>query len=251
MIAIQAITKHYGKQLVLNNISLDVPANEICCLLGRNGAGKSTMLNIITQEIKQDKGEVFIMGQPFTRQCVLVKSKIGVVSQSDYLIDQLTGMQYLQFNGLIHNMPKEEISKRAIALNQYFFENDTEINKPIHSFSSGMRMKLNIITALLHQPDILIMDEPFANLDMVSCEKLSLLLLEFMQQPGKVVLVSSHDLLYVEKIATRICVIDKQQIVFNGTREEFASKGTDSMDKQLLQLLQPQSIELTNIKALL
>jgi ABC-2 type transport system ATP-binding protein len=250
MIEVKDVHKRYGKKVVLEGVNIKISTPEICCLLGKNGAGKSTLMNIIAQVTEQDSGEVRIREQVFDRHSVLVKQKIGLVGQHDYLIDALTGEQYLGFHGLLYNMTAPEIRSRMEDLSGYFFEDPTVIYKPIRAYSSGMRMLLNIITALFHRPDILLLDEPFANLDPLACEKLVLLLKEFASMPGKLVLLSSHDLLYVEKIATHILVLDNKNIVFDGSKAEFTGSGSHQLDKKFLELIHHERISIEKLKLL-
>jgi ABC-2 type transport system ATP-binding protein len=250
MIEIKDIYKSFAKKTVLEGVSMKVHPNDICCVLGRNGAGKSTLINIIAQIIKQDSGEVRIKGQVFGRNKILVKEKIGMVGSFDSLIESLTGQQYLEFHGLLYNMPAPDIASRIKDLTSYFFEDATAILKPIRTYSSGMRMLLNITTAVFHKPDILLLDEPFANLDPVACEKLVLFLKEFSSMPDKGVLVSSHDLLYVDKLATRICVLDNRKIVFDGSKSEFTGNAANQIDKKFLELIQQETIDAEQLKQL-
>ncbi|WP_212006079.1 ABC transporter ATP-binding protein [Chitinophaga sp. HK235] len=247
MITLQGVSKSFQRKLVLDDIHLTVQPHDICCLLGKNGAGKSTLINIIARLISQDKGAVLIKGQVFDDNKILIKEKIGLVSQFDYLIEQLTGYQYLEFSGLLYKMKPADIKERINSLSLFFFENTTDIHQVIKGYSSGMRMKLNIMAALLHKPDILLLDEPFANLDPVTCHKLAGFLQEFAAAPGKLVIISSHDLLYVDKIATRICVLHDKKVVFDGDKESFTNGGAKELDKQLLELINPAGINTASL----
>lgn len=237
MIEVTGISKSFGRKKVLDNITFKVEPNNICCLLGKNGAGKSTLINIITQSIKQDEGRIIINDKEFSANTILVKEKIGLVSEANDLIQELTGFQFLAFRSLIFYMPEEIFEQRAKELVHYFFESSDDIYKQVSSYSAGMKMKLKIIASLLHAPQILIMDEPFANLDPLASEKLVILLSRFAQKDGNMVLLSSHDLMYAEKVATQICVLNDMQMVFNGSKTEFTENNGKKIDASLLAMI--------------
>lgn len=172
MIEVLEISKAFKKKKVLERITFKIDANNICCLLGKNGAGKSTLINIITQMIRPDYGKVIINNKLFDRNSVLTKEKIGLVSDSNDLVEELTGFQFLTFRSLIFHIPKSLFLERAHSLIMYFFEGSDDLYKQISSYSTGMKMKLKIISALVSAPSVLILDEPFANLDPIASQRL-------------------------------------------------------------------------------
>lgn len=111
MTEVTGISKTFGKKKILDNISFEVKANNICCLLGKNGAGKSTLINIITQGLRQDAGKIVINNTEFYTNTVLIKEKIGLVSEANDLIQELTGFQFLTFRSLVFYMPKKYLKK--------------------------------------------------------------------------------------------------------------------------------------------
>ena len=113
MMEVVGISKSFGRKKVLDNITFKVERNNVCCLLGKNGAGKSTLINIITQSIKQDEGRIIINDKEFSANTILVKEKIGLVSEANDLIQELTGFQFLAFRSLIFYMPEEIFEQRA------------------------------------------------------------------------------------------------------------------------------------------
>lgn len=252
MIEVRHVFKEYDKgKAVLEDISFRVDDNQICCLLGKNGAGKSTIINILTQVVRQDRGEVLLRGKAVDARTVLAREGVGIVSQFDYLIDQLTGYQYLKFQCLLHQLDRETTRRRIASLTDFFFETPGEIHQPISSFSTGMRMKTRIISALLHKPAILLLDEPFANLDPVNAEKLTAFLGEFARTESHLVLVSSHDLLYVDKIATQVCVLHERRVAFEGGKDEFTRNGTVPLEQVFFQYVDAKPSSLENIGWLL
>jgi len=252
MIEVKNISKEYTKgKPVIEDVSFSVAVNQVCCLLGKNGAGKSTIINVISQAIRQSKGEVVINGKTVNRRTVMAKEGVGIVSQFDYLIDQLTGYQYLKFQCLLLKLDPATTRQRIESLAEFFFDTPGEIFRPIASYSTGMRMKIRIISALLHKPGILVLDEPFANLDPVNAERLTAFLSEFAAIDSHLVLISSHDLLYVDKIATRICVLHEKRIVFEGTKSEFTKDGSMPLDQVFFQYVDAKPSSMQNINWLL
>jgi len=235
MIQIINLNKTYNKnQQVLENINIDILPNQICCLLGKNGAGKSTIINIIAQITKQDEGSILINGTSVNQNTVLVQKNIGIVPYTDFLINELTGYQYLQLQCIIYKINKAETAIRIQTLANFFLDAPSDLHKYIKSYSAGLRMKIKIMASLLHKPQVLIMDEPFANLDPYSAENICKFLKEFAQQNKNLVFVVSHDLLYVDMIATQICVLENKTIVFNGTKAEFTNNNLHSLSNKFL-----------------
>ncbi|WP_031528292.1 ABC transporter ATP-binding protein [Dyadobacter crusticola] len=239
MIEILDVSKAY-KHKVLDSININVSPNNICCLLGKNGAGKSTLLNIITQNVIQDSGVIKINSQTYSTNETEISKIIGAVTNYSDLITELTGYQYLVFRGLTFGLTKSVLAERIGSLSEYLFDNHEDIHKIIASYSTGMQMKLKIISSMLHNPQILILDEPFSNLDPVAADKLMTLLKNFARKQNNLILISSHDLAYVDKIASQICVLHESRIVFNGTREEFTSNDSKDISATLLGLINPE-----------
>jgi ABC-2 type transport system ATP-binding protein len=236
MLKIKNLGKSYNNNIVLENINITILPNQICCLLGKNGAGKSTIINIIAQITKQDEGTVFINGVEVNQSTVLVHENMGIVPHTDYLINELTGYQYLELQCIIHKMDKAETVTRIKSLAKYFLDAPSDLYKYINSYSAGLRMKIKIMASLLHKPQVLIMDEPFANLDPYSAESLTKFLTKFAQQNKNMVFIVSHDLLYVDMIATQICVLENKTIVFNDTKAEFTNNNLHSLSDKFLTL---------------
>lgn len=237
MLQITNLKKVYNKSItVLENINITVLPNQICCLLGKNGAGKSTIINIIAQITKPNEGTILIDGAKVSLSTVLVHKNMGIVPNTDYLINELTGYQYLELQCIIYKIDKQETVTRIESLANYFLDAPSDLYKYINSYSAGLRMKIKIMTSLLHRPQLLIMDEPFANLDPYSAVNLTKFLTKFAQQNKNLVFIVSHDLLYVDEIATQICVLENKTIVFNGTKAEFTNDNLHSLSDKFLTL---------------
>ena len=249
-IQLQQLSKVYGKQIVLNNLNLRVEQNNIYCLLGKNGAGKSTLLNIIADISKPTQGQVLIDGLNYQHNELDIKKQLGIQSEFDQIIGDLDAIDYLQWIGMLYGMDKAALPERIENLLGYFFENEEELLKKSKSYSSGMRKKLSICAAVLHRPNLLILDEPFANLDPVAGQKLCNFINAY-KSPERIIVVSSHDLLYVDKIATQIGVLYDSVLAFNGTLAEFKENGSSSIDNELLKYLQPEHQDASLLNAII
>ena len=249
MLKVAHVSKSYEKgRAVIDDINFDVTENNITCLLGRNGAGKSTLIDVICKITRPDFGSVYVNGININANGQdNISNTFGIVSQQDYLINEITGLEYLTFRGLVHKIPKSELEFRIKELTKYFFDETTDINKLISTYSLGNRMKTRIMSALLTDPQILVFDEPFANLDAFSAERLCALISKFVLTPSRCALISSHDLLYVDKIATNILVIDNKKIVFDGTKNDFTRDGLTRIDRSLLDALKTDRVSPNNI----
>lgn len=237
MIKIVGLSKEYNKRIVLNDININIFNNACLAIIGKNGAGKTTLLNIIVNNILPSKGYIEFDNFKYNK---LISKKIGMSLGTEYLIDEFTGTEYLNFIKLIY---KTDTSKENIeTLYNYFFDGDIDKNKLIGSYSQGMKTKISLCAALIHKPDILILDEPFANLDPYAAEKTITFLNEF--KKNKIIIFSSHDLSYVSKLATDICLLDSTQIVFNGSLQSFTDNGRKTIDKSLFDIIVPTSLNL-------
>lgn len=236
MIVISKVSKNYSVKKVLDNINITVPQNSIYCLLGKNGAGKTTLINIMSDFIKPDAGEIFFDNMNYNANELEIKRNLGVLSEANYLIEELTGYEYLSFVGRLYEIPNKELKKRIESLAVYFFGNIEDIKNVIAHFSTGMKKKLMFCSAILHKPKYLLLDEPFSGLDPVA----SNLLIEFLNRyknNNRVIFLSSHNLDYVEKVATHITVLDNSKIIFDGTLSSFLDNGTKNIDESLLSKL--------------
>lgn len=234
------VSKKFGRKFVLQNIDLTIQADQVYCVLGRNGAGKSTLINIACNLINADKGTVFINGQTYNSNAIGIKQSIGLQSQYETLIDDLNTFDYLQFIGRIYSMNKADITSQTKLLIDYFFENTTDLKKTIKTYSTGMKKKVSICAAFIHKPPFIFLDEPFANIDTIAANSLCKLIQAY-KNSNRCIVISSHDLLYVNKVATNIGVIDNGSIVYNDKINNFRTGA--GLDTDLLQYIQPKKDE--------
>jgi ABC-2 type transport system ATP-binding protein len=244
-IEINELTKSFGKKQVLQNLNITINQGQCYCLLGKNGVGKSTLLNCILDLVKPDSGTISLFGQDYLQHPLLVKQNLGALSEDNPLIEEFTGLEYLNFVAKLYKLSPEETVERITSLTNYFFTDRESLNKNIAGYSTGMKKKVGIAAAILHKPNILILDEPFTGLDPIAAQLLVNLIRSY-STPNRVVLISSHDLNYVEKVATHIGVLDDGKLMYNGSVQEFTMNGENLIDQALFQLLLPHHTSETN-----
>lgn len=219
IITIRDLKKSYsGKELVLCGIDLDIFPGQIIGYIGPNGAGKTTTVKILIGMLTDFKGEVLVFGHNVAGNPLEVKKRIGYVPETAAMYDTLTPMEYLHFIGQIYGMSREETASRAGKMLD-LFDLGAHSMERMNSFSKGMKQKVLIVAGLIHDPDILFLDEPLAGLD----ANTSMVIKEILAQlaaKGKTIFYCSHVMDVVERICDRIIIIDKGKIIANGTFDE-------------------------------
>lgn len=235
-IVLKNIRKRYKKGSdIIEELDLTIEGGSVYCLLGTNGAGKSTLLNILANLIEPTEGTVLLDHLTYAKDAIRIKKQMGIQCQFNQLIGELNARDFLKWTGLLYGMEKQQISIQSEHLLDFFFDAQDDLSRPAIHYSSGMQRKLIICSAILHKPRYLVLDEPFANLDPIASDKLCGFISAY-RSPDRVVVVSSHDLLYVDRIATHIGILDKGGLVFNDTIVEFKKNGV-TLDKELLRYL--------------
>ena len=216
-VRVEGLTVNYGTFTAVDNLSFSVRTGEIYGLLGPNGAGKTTTLKVLVGVLEPKAGKVEIFNTPISDE-VAAKSKLGYVPEEVILLDSLTPREFLEFVASIRHMESESVNLRlqrlttAFELTQYF---DT----PIAALSMGNKQKVAIIAALMHEPQLLILDEPLVGLDARS-SKILKELISFHAKKGGAVIFSTHIMEVAEKLCTRVGIINKGKIVGEGTVDE-------------------------------
>ncbi len=196
-IKVDNLTKSYGWLKVLNGISLEIEQGESFALLGPNGAGKTTLIKIITTLIKPDSGSVFIKGVNAIEEPSKVKNMFGLVSHHSYLYEELTARENLEFYAEIYGAGEDKIDALLREVNLIKRE-----DSPVETFSRGMKQRLSIARALLHNPEILILDEPTTGLDLNS-KKWFFRMVKQKNKEGKTVLLTTHSMEEAEYLCTK------------------------------------------------
>ncbi|MEI8278589.1 MAG: ABC transporter ATP-binding protein [Bacteroidota bacterium] len=228
IITLRHLSKNYGDKRVLNDINLDIFPGQIIGYIGPNGAGKSTTVKIITGIIQDFSGEVKVAGKDLRENLMEIKGMIGYIPELAELYDLLTPRDYLTFIGKLYHLPDDIIEERSRKMLDSFGLL-SNIDQRMDSFSKGMRQKVLLTSGLLHNPSIVILDEPLSGLD-ANAVILVKELLQVLKQEGKTIFYCSHMMDVVEKVSDRIILIDKGNIIANGTFEELRQNGTDSLE---------------------
>lgn len=213
-----------GKE-VLKGINMEIYPGEIIGYIGPNGAGKSTTIKILLGLLEYSEGSVEINGEKITPDMYEYKRKIGYVPESAALYENLSGNEYLEFVGSMFDLSAAEIESKSRNLSKVF-NIEKNLDERISSYSKGMKQKLLIISSMIHNPDILIFDEPLNGMDANSV----IIFKEVMSalaKRGKTILYSSHIMDVVEKISDRILLINDGEIVADGTFEELSKMNSD------------------------
>ena len=232
MLRIEHLTKTYGEKKAVDDLSLHILPGEIYGFIGHNGAGKTTTIKACCGILQFDGGEVFIDGTSIKEDPLACKQKLSYIPDNPDLYEFMTGTQFLNFVADIFGVGTEERRQR---IHQYAqaFELTQDLGQPISSYSHGMKQKLAIISALIHQPRLIIMDEPFVGLD----PKASHLLKEIMRdlcRSGASIFFSTHVLEVAEKLCDKVAIIKGGRLIRSGTMEEV--KGDTTLENVFLEL---------------
>lgn len=222
-IEIKNLTKRYGKNVAVNNLSLKIPAGNIYGFIGSNGAGKTTTMKMLVGLLKKDEGKVFFDGREVSFLDEKLAKKIGVFISKPNYYPNLTAYENLIYLQKITNQPEEEVD-RVLKLVHL----DSDKHKRVSDFSLGMKQRLGLAIAFLNNPDVYILDEPTNGLDPQGVYEIRQLLFQLSHDEGKTIFISSHNLAELERISDRICILDKGNKLFEGTIEElYAKKGAE------------------------
>lgn len=215
MIEINELTRTFGSFTAVDHVSFTVPSGQVCGYLGPNGAGKTTTIKMLTGLIRPTFGTAVISGFDILKDPIEVKKRIGYVPESGALYEKLTPMEYLQLIGRLYHLEEEPLKHRIEEFLQ-LFQLQKHKNQRMDTFSKGMKQKIVIASALLHNPNVIFFDEPLNGLDANSALLVKELIRKLADQ-GKTIFYSSHILEVVEKICDRVVIIDHGKIVADGS----------------------------------
>lgn len=225
IVEIKQLIKKYGKKEVLHGIDLDIQSGQIIGYIGPNGAGKSTTVKILCGLIDEFEGDVKVLGRDLRTEQIEIKRRIGYIPENPALYESLTPLEFMQFVGRMRSMTDQVIVEKAASLLD-IFEMKGNMNQRIATFSKGMRQKVLICSALLHNPELIFMDEPLSGLDANSVIMVKEMLTHLAQE-GKTIFYSSHLMDVVEKISDRIVLIDQGRVIADGSFKELSSQAND------------------------
>lgn len=238
MICLEQVSKTYGKsgRKAVDSMNWTIEDGKITGFIGPNGAGKTTTLKMITGIIRPDEGRITVNGYDIQKDSLAAKRQIGFVSDSPDSFLRLKGIEYLNFMADMYDVPSEGREEEIMGYARKF-DMEEALNSRIQSYSHGMRQKIMVMGALIHQPPVWILDEPLTGLDPKSAFALKEMMKEHAAQ-GKAVLFSTHVLEVAEKLCDSVAIVQKGRIVFLGTLEELRAKfpGEESLENMFLEL---------------
>lgn len=222
VISISNLRKHFGAAYVLKGIDLSFEKGEIIGYIGPNGAGKSTTIKILTGIIPDFDCDVDILGMDIRKQALDVKQRVGYIPEQAAIYEVLTPLEYLTFIGRLYGLEQSVIDKKSWELLRLFSLGD-KTDMRMNGFSKGMKQKVLLISGLMHNPEIIFLDEPLSGLD-ANAVILVKEILSQLKQSGKTIFYSSHIMDVVEKISDRIIIIDNGSVIADGTFESLKEK---------------------------
>ena len=232
MLNIEHLTKTYGEKKAVDDLNLHIRPGEIYGFIGHNGAGKTTTLKSVAGILQFDAGEIYIGGDSVREKPLECKRKIAYIPDNPDLYEYMTGIKYLNFIadifGVDAALRRERIRRYADA-----FELTSDLAQPIAAYSHGMKQKLAIIAAWLHEPQLILMDEPFVGLDPKAAHLLKGMMREICDRGGAI-FFSTHVLEVAEKLCDKVAIIKGGRLIRSGTMEEV--KGDDSLEEVFLEL---------------
>ena len=239
MLKINNLVKSFGNFNAVDDITLHIKPGDLYGFLGPNGAGKTTTIKIITGLYALSSGTVEVNGIDISKNHLEAKKLIGYIPDQPFLYERLTGKEFLFFSGGLYSIPKNKLTKKIDEVIEILNIGDW-VNKRTEEYSQGMRQRITIASSLLHNPKLIVVDEPMVGLDPQSAHIIKNLFKELTSQ-GVAIFLSTHSLNVVEQICNKVAIINKGKIIFNDDIEKLLElrKGMDSTIEQIF-------IQLTN-----
>ncbi|HVP15271.1 MAG TPA: ABC transporter ATP-binding protein [Terriglobales bacterium] len=210
------LTKRFGDQLAVNDLTFEIPTGQIAGLLGPNGAGKTTTVRMLSGQLAPSSGRAEVLGIDVERDPLAVKRQIGVVPESGAVFESLTGWEYLAFVAALYELPEDESGDRIRRFGDFFdLDEETLRGKPLAAYSKGMRQKVVIAAALLHNPKVIFFDEPLNGLDANAALSFKTLITTLARE-GRTIVYCSHILDVVERVCERVIIVHRGSIVADG-----------------------------------
>ena len=242
MLEIRELTKYYRNVPVVDRVSFVVRPGEVTGYLGPNGSGKSTTVKIATALIEASRGQVLLDGRDIRGDLIGFRRRLGYVPEEAILYSYLTGLEYLQLVGRLRGIPVSIVDRRANNLLELFSLHPYR-HAPIANYSKGMKQRVLISAALLHDPDVLILDEPLSGIDVSSAQLFKYLLRELAAQ-GKMILYISHVLEVVERVCARVVIIYRGRIMADDSVENLRSlMNVPSLEEIFSQLVEQRDLQ--------
>ena len=237
MLQARGLTKRYGGMLALDNASFQINRGEIVGYLGPNGSGKSTTVNIVVGLLAPTSGSVMLDGRVLSEDPVGYKQKIGYVPEEPYLYTHFTATEYLTLVGRLRHLPRPALDSRISTLLRLFQLHDSRYSA-MAAYSKGMRQRVLLAAALMHNPDLLVLDEPFSGLD-VNAGLLVRTLLGLLAADGRMILFSTHRFDMVEQLCSRVVILSGGRVVAEHDMADFSRGDVPSLEDAFLRVTQP------------
>ncbi|PKL88554.1 MAG: ABC transporter [Ignavibacteriae bacterium HGW-Ignavibacteriae-2] len=238
MLKLESLSKKFNSFTAVDNINICLNKGELFGFLGPNGAGKTTTIKMIVGLFKPTEGSIYIDGVNISTNNVEAKRKIGYIPDQPYLYDKLTGKEFLLFCGGLFDVDKNKLKQKIEELIE-LLKIENWLNKRTEEYSQGMRQRISIASALLHDPPLVVIDEPMIGLDPQSTHIIKNVFKEYVKS-GRSIFMSTHSLNVAEEISSRVCIINRGKIIFDDTSETL-QKLKDKHEKNIEDLF----IELT------
>jgi len=232
MLQIENLTKTYGDKRAVDDLTLSIKPGEICAFIGHNGAGKTTTIKSVCGIIQFDSGRILIDGISIKDDPIACKRSIAYIPDSPDLYDFLSGIKYLNFIADVYGIPSD-IRGERIRKYAGLFELTADLAQPVSAYSHGMKQKLALISALIHSPKLMVLDEPFVGLDPKAARDLKTLMREICDAGGAI-FFSTHILEVAEKLCDRVAIIKSGKLIAYGGMEEI--KGDSSLESVFFEL---------------
>ena len=232
MLKIEHLTKLYGEKKAVDDLSLHIRAGEIYGFIGHNGAGKTTTLKAAVGILEFDRGDIFVDGKSIRQEPLACKREMAYIPDNPDLYEYMTGIKYLHFIADIYGVDAQTRRERIRKYADLFALTD-DLGQAIAAYSHGMKQKLAIIAAWIHQPRLILMDEPFVGLDPKAAHILKGMMRELCESGGAI-FFSTHVLEVAEKLCDKVAIIKGGRLIRSGTMEEV--KGDDSLEEVFLEL---------------
>lgn len=222
MIETHELSKDFGDFRAVDSLSLKVESGEVMAMLGPNGAGKTTTVRMMTSILKPSFGWAKVAGFSVLDQPELVRSNVGVLTEQHGLYERMKGLEYLDFFGRVYRLSSQDRKKRSLSLMKRFGLGDA-LDKRLGEYSKGMKQKLALVRAMLHNPPVLLLDEPTSAMDPMSAKLVRDAIIELQRDEHRTFLITTHNLTEAQLLADRIAIIRHGRIIAKGTFDELAN----------------------------
>lgn len=248
MIEVERLTKDFDGFRAVDNITLNVPPGKVLAMLGPNGAGKTTTVRMMTSILAPSSGRATIAGYDVVRQAEMVRASVGVLTEQHGLYERMKAVEYLEFFGEVYHIPRKISHERALQLMERFGLSFA-LDKRLGEYSKGMKQKLALVRALLHNPPVLLLDEPTSAMDPLSAKQVRDAIIE-LQHDQRTFLITTHNLTEAQMLADSIAIIRRGRIIANGTFDELARQfvGEPMMELRVKGELNGASAEVANME---